>query len=75
VAGGGNVGDGEFHAVVQRIEHRADENTCIECDRLARLKVDLASGFGLNALQKRDKFVALVVCTGHVVTAAEVEPF
>ncbi len=76
VGGGGSVEDGDFGFVVKNIENGGDEVTGAEGDRFAGFEVDLGVRVaGLETGDEAAETFDVVIGTGDVVAAAEVDPF
>ena len=75
VAGGGGVDDGDVHAVVDEVDDAGDKVAGVEDDGFSRFEVDVEVIVFAQSAQGLNEGVDVVVSTGDVVAATEIEPF
>ena len=75
MAGRRDVGDADGHAVVEHVQHLADQDAGVQRHGLARLQIDPNPVPGLQIAHEGDQIVGLIVGAGDVVPPAQVQPF
>ena len=74
MTGGGNIKNGDIHAVVDHVEDFAHQNAGADGDRLSRLKVYFQIVLFLEIFHQFHKAVKVVAVTGNVMATPQVEP-
>src|SRR3546814_19150742 len=74
VAGGGNVGDRDGHAVVDDVQDFADQYAGVQSHGFARLDIEFQVRLSFDQLAEGDKQVGRVIGAGDLVAVAEVPP-
>src|SRR3546814_2853868 len=75
VAGGGDVGDRDGHAVVDDVQDFADQYAGVQSHGFARFDIEFQARLRFDPLEEGDQQVGLVIGAGDMVAAAEVQPF
>src|SRR3546814_18709823 len=74
VAGGGDVGDRDGHAVVDDVQDFADKYAGVQSHGFARVDIESQARLRFEPQEEGDKQVGLVSGAGDTGAAAEVQP-